>query len=54
MQKKQKRSTWVILLCAAALLALVILLENTMKPAWPREKRPVKPLSRFMEEATTA
>ena len=32
MQKKQKRSTWVILLCAAALLALVILLENTMKP----------------------
>ena len=24
MQKKQKRSTWVILLCAAALLALVL------------------------------
>ena len=32
MQKKQKRSTWVILLCAAALLALVILLENTIGP----------------------
>ena len=25
-----------------------------MKPDWPRENRPVKPLSRFMEEATTA
>ena len=25
-----------------------------MKPAWPRLKRPVKPLSRFMETATRA
>ena len=31
-EKKSKRSTLVVLLCTVALLALVILLENTMKP----------------------
>jgi len=31
-EKKSKRGTVIALLCALALLALVILLENTMKP----------------------
>ena len=31
-EKKSKRSTLVVLLCTVALLALVIVLENTMKP----------------------
>ena len=31
-EKKSKRSTVIALLCALALLALVVLLENTMKP----------------------
>ena len=31
-EKKSKRGTAIALLCALALLALVILLENTMKP----------------------
>ena len=42
-EKKSKRGTVIALLCALALLALVILLENTMKP-----------LSRFMDTATSA
>ena len=31
-EKKSKRSTMVVLLCTVALLALIIVLENTMKP----------------------
>ena len=31
-EKKSKRGTVIALLCALALLALVVLLENTMKP----------------------
>ena len=31
-KKKSKRGTVIALLCALALLALVVLLENTMKP----------------------